>query len=161
MILQKMALSVVATVAALSLTPTTRANTHVSISGFGGTIVTPHAGIGVWVGQPAPERPYYHGYYHGPVYRDYGPPWRHRFVRIGPPVVVVRPPVVVEPAPPVVIEPAPPVIPDSTVTIWITNSNGSQTSVQLTRRGGYYIGPRGEYYDQMPTNEQLRLAYGF
>jgi multidrug transporter EmrE-like cation transporter len=27
--------------------------------------------------------------------------------------------------------------------------------------GGGYLGPRGEYYDQMPTNEQLRVVYGF
>jgi hypothetical protein len=70
-------------------------------------------------------------------------------------VVIVRPPV------PVVVEPAPPVIEESAVTVWFTNSNGSKTSVQITRRGGWYVGPRGEYYDQMPTNEQLRLAYGF
>jgi hypothetical protein len=157
MTLQKIALSVVATVAALALTPALRADTHIAVSGFGGTIVTPNAGIGVWIGQSAPER----HYYPGPVYRGYGPPWRHRVVRMGPPVVVVRPPVVVQPAPPVVMEPAPPVIQDSTVTVWITNSNGSQTTVQLTRRNGWYVGPRGEYYDQMPTNEQLRLAYGF
>ena len=75
--------------------------------------------------------------------------------------MVVRPPVVVQPAPPVVMQPAPPVIQDSAVTVWITNSNGSRTTVQLTRHNGWYVGPRGEYYDQMPTNEQLRLAYGF
>jgi hypothetical protein len=152
MTLQKMALSIVAAVASLALTPALRADTHIGISGFGGTIVAPHAGIGVWIGPSTPER---HVYRAAP-YREYGPPWRHRFVRIGPPpVVVVRPPV------PVVMEPAPPVVQDSTITVWITNSNGSKTSVQLTRHGGWYIGPRGEYYDQMPTNEQLRLAYGF
>ena len=149
---QWIALSIVATVASLSLTPALQAGTHIAVSGIGGTIVTPHAGIGVWIGQSAPER---HAY-RQPVYRDhhyYGRPWRHDYVRVGPPVVVVRPPVVVQPTPPI--------IQDSTVTVWITNSNGSRTSVQLTRRGYCYVGPRGEVYDQMPTNEQLRVVYGF
>jgi hypothetical protein len=53
------------------------------------------------------------------------------------------------------------VVEDGTVTVWITNSNGSTTSVRLTRQGPWYIGPRGEYYAQMPTNEQLRVVYGF
>ncbi len=171
MILDKMALSIVATVASLSFTPALRADTHVTLagfSGFGATLNTRDAGIGFWIGGGAPHR----HVYPGPVCRDhyyYGHPWRHDYIRVGPPVVVGRPPVVVEPAPPVVVAPAPPVvieqappvIADSTVTVWITNSNGSRTSVQLTRRGGWYIGPRGEYYDQIPTNEQLRAAYGF
>ena len=46
-------------------------------------------------------------------------------------------------------------------TVWITNSNGSQIAVKLTRRGGGYIGPRGEIYSAMPTHEQLRMVYGF
>jgi hypothetical protein len=148
----------VATVASLSLTPALRADTHIALSGFGGTVATPDGGIGFWIGgRPAPER----HYYRVSPYREYYGPWRHYPVRVGPPVVVVRPPVMVAPAPPMVVEQAPPVIPDSTISVWITNSNGSQTSVQLTRHGRWYVGPRGEYYDQMPTNEQLRLAYGF
>jgi len=151
----------VATVASLSFTPALQADTHVSLGGFGGMIASRDLGIGFWIGgHPAPGR----HVYQVPPYRghDYGPSWRYRSVRIAPPpVVVVRPPVVVNPAPPVVFEPAPPVIADTTITVWITNSNGSKTSVQLTRKGPWYVGPRGEYYDQMPTNEQLRLAYGF
>ncbi|MCL5278775.1 MAG: hypothetical protein M1376_02580 [Planctomycetes bacterium] len=160
MTLQRIALSIVATVASLGLTPALKADTHVALAGFGATVVTPDAGIGFWIGGGAPSR----HVYHRPVYRDhyyYGYPRWHGYVRVGPPVVVVRPPVIVPPAPPVVIEPAPPVIPSSTVIVWITNSNGSQTSVQLTRQGRGYLGPRGEYYDQMPTNEQLRVVYGF
>ena len=154
MTLQKIAFGIVATVASLSLAPALRADTHVSISGFGGAIVAPHAGIGLWIGRPAPA-PVYRLPAHR-EYREYGPPWRHRFVRIGsPPVVIVRPPA------PIVVRPAPPVVEDSQITAWITNSNGSKTSVQITRRGGWYIGPRGEYYDEMPTNEQLRTVYGF
>lgn len=49
----------------------------------------------------------------------------------------------------------------ASITVWITNSNGSRTSVKLTREGPYYIGPRGELYTSLPTNEQLRIVYGF
>jgi len=47
------------------------------------------------------------------------------------------------------------------VTVWITNSNGSTTPVKLRRSGPGYIGPRGEHYAQMPTNEDLAKVYGF
>ena len=46
-------------------------------------------------------------------------------------------------------------------TVWIENSNGSRTPVVLRMtEGGQYIGPRGEYYPSMPTEEQLRKIYG-
>ena len=45
-------------------------------------------------------------------------------------------------------------------TVWVQNSNGSQTPVELRRSGTLYIGPKGEYYGSLPTNEQLRLLYG-
>jgi hypothetical protein len=48
-----------------------------------------------------------------------------------------------------------------TVTVWITNSNGSQTSVSLRRSGPGFVGPRDEWYPDMPTEEQLRMVYGF
>jgi len=48
-----------------------------------------------------------------------------------------------------------------TVTVWITNSNGSTTPVKLRRSGPGYIGPRGEHYAQMPTSEDLAKVYGF
>lgn len=166
MTLQRIALSIAATVASLGFTPALKADTHVALGGFGASIVTPDVGIGFWIGGGTPDR----HVYHRPVYRDhyYGRPWRHGYVRVGPPAVIVRPPVVVqrppivvEQAPPVVIEPTPPIVQNSTVTVWVLNSNGSRTSVQLTRQGRGYLGPRGEYYDQMPTNEQLRVVYGF
>ena len=47
----------------------------------------------------------------------------------------------------------------NTVTVWITNSNGSKTQVRLRRSGSGFIGPNNEYYDNMPTNEQLSV-YG-
>jgi hypothetical protein len=50
----------------------------------------------------------------------------------------------------------------NTVTVWITNSNGSKTPVKLTRTAsGGYVGPRGEMYNTMPTEEALRKVYGF
>jgi hypothetical protein len=50
----------------------------------------------------------------------------------------------------------------NTVTINITNSNGSITPVSLRKQGVVYIGPRGETYTTLPTPEQLKQAgYGF
>jgi len=47
------------------------------------------------------------------------------------------------------------------VTVNITNSNGSITPVRLRKQGVGYVGPRGEYYDKLPTEEQLKPIYGF
>lgn len=47
------------------------------------------------------------------------------------------------------------------VTVWITNSNGSKTPVTLKRHGAGYIGPRGEVYQSMPSDAALRKVYGF
>lgn len=49
----------------------------------------------------------------------------------------------------------------NTVTVNITNSNGSISQVKLVKQGVGYVGPRGEYYDQLPTQDQLRPIYGF
>jgi len=43
----------------------------------------------------------------------------------------------------------------------ITNSNGSTIPVKLKRDGTRYIGPKGEIYESMPTEQQLRSVYGF
>jgi len=49
----------------------------------------------------------------------------------------------------------------TTIIIWITNNNGSQTQVTLTACvNGGYLGPQGEYYATMPTMEQLKALYG-
>ncbi|GAB4320380.1 MAG: hypothetical protein Kow0059_14700 [Candidatus Sumerlaeia bacterium] len=50
---------------------------------------------------------------------------------------------------------------DETVTINITNSNGSITPVTLRRRGDVWIGPRGEQYSSLPSADQLKPVYGF
>lgn len=50
----------------------------------------------------------------------------------------------------------------STETVMINNSNGSYTPVALSKVGyGQYRGPRGEIYPARPTEDQLRVAYGF
>jgi hypothetical protein len=49
----------------------------------------------------------------------------------------------------------------NTVTINITNPNGSISQVTLRKQGVGYVGPRGEYYPKLPTEEQLRQGgYG-
>jgi hypothetical protein len=58
-------------------------------------------------------------------------------------------------------KPAPVVhVPAISVTVWVTNSNGSRSPVLLTQEGPWYIGPRGERYFGVPTEEQLRPLYG-
>lgn len=73
------------------------------------------------------------------------------------------------PPPPVVVEqPAPVVmaqVPTTTysgdsVTVNVPNSNGGYTAVVLKRSGNGYVGPQGEYYDQVPTTAQLQAMYG-
>ena len=49
----------------------------------------------------------------------------------------------------------------NSVTVNITNSNGSVSQVKLQKYGVGYIGTRGEYYRTMPTEEHLRVVYGF
>jgi len=47
------------------------------------------------------------------------------------------------------------------VTVNISNSNGSISRVRLRREGIGYVGTRGEFYDHLPTEEELRPVYGF
>jgi len=47
------------------------------------------------------------------------------------------------------------------VTANMTNSNGSVSQVRLQKQGIGYVGPRGEYYNKLPTEDQLRPVYGF
>jgi outer membrane lipoprotein SlyB len=49
---------------------------------------------------------------------------------------------------------------NSTV-VWVTNSNGSMVPVKLSKNGPGYIGPRGELYAKLPSQDQLRTVYGF
>lgn len=123
-----------------------------------GIIISPHTGVGIWIGRDAGGHRHYGPSRRpvmapGPWPRRFPPPWTPY-----PNVVVVHPPIMER----VVVPPAPVIYPEPlTITVWITNSNGSKTSVQLTREGPWYRGPHGEYYTSMPTNEQLRVVYGF
>ncbi len=47
------------------------------------------------------------------------------------------------------------------VTVNVTNSNGSITPVRLTKQGVGYVGPRGEFYNHLPTGDELKPIYGF
>ena len=49
----------------------------------------------------------------------------------------------------------------NTVIINVHNSNGSITPVTLTRQGNIYVGPKGEQYTPLPTEDQLKSIYGF
>jgi hypothetical protein len=46
------------------------------------------------------------------------------------------------------------------VTIQIHNDNGSITPVKLKKEGSTYIGPKGERYEKLPTEKQLKPIYG-
>ena len=49
----------------------------------------------------------------------------------------------------------------SYVTVNMTNSNSSISQVRLRKQGIGYVGTMGEYYDHLPTGEELRPVYGF
>ena len=49
----------------------------------------------------------------------------------------------------------------STTVINVANSNGSVTPVVLRWDGSRWQGPRGEYYNNLPTESQLRPVYAF
>lgn len=68
--------------------------------------------------------------------------------------VIQQPIIVQQPAQP---EPPQPL----TMTINIQNSNGSFTPVLLRQVGTKWVGPKGEYYDNLPSVGQLRPIYGF
>ena len=68
---------------------------------------------------------------------------------------VVQQPVIIQQ--PAQYEPAQPF----TTTINIQNSNGSFTPVLLRQVGARWVGPKGEYYDGVPSVGQLRPVYGF
>jgi uncharacterized membrane protein YebE (DUF533 family) len=49
----------------------------------------------------------------------------------------------------------------NSVTVNIKNSNGSISPVIIRRVGPFFVGPRGEYYSEMPTEAQLEKVYSF
>ncbi len=116
-------------------------------------------------GRVAIRRPVAHPSHHRSV--RITSPLRSRLVPIVAhrPIIVARPPairpIVVDPVFGVKVVSPRVVVHRPYVTVWLNNSNGSRTSVRLTRSGPGYLGPRGEWYRSMPTGSQLRVVYGF
>ena len=48
----------------------------------------------------------------------------------------------------------------TTFIVQIHNDNGSVTPVEIRKEGDKYIGPTGEQYDKLPTEEELKPTYG-
>ena len=46
------------------------------------------------------------------------------------------------------------------VIFYLGKSSGSEIVVVLTKDGSGFVGPKGEHYSVMPTEEQLKLIYG-
>ena len=157
---------VVATAAVLAIwAGAAQAKTVVLHSSFSrGHIVGRPLGPSVYVGPAARSHIFAKPFHTGivissPLRSRIVPTFPHRQV-----VVVSQPcvqPLIVKPAPTCVATPQTVVVEPSIITVWVRNSNGSQSPVKLTRSGPGYIGPRGEYYTDMPNNEQLRMVYGF
>ncbi|MBP7216540.1 MAG: hypothetical protein KBA46_04570 [Candidatus Omnitrophica bacterium] len=59
-----------------------------------------------------------------------------------------------------VVVPPPQEVYGQTSTVTIANTNGSYTTITLTKHGSGYLGPQGEYYPQHPTIAQLKALYG-
>jgi hypothetical protein len=77
----------------------------------------------------------------------------------------IQKPAYEQPAPVIVEQQPAQVVPTTTysgdsVTVNVPNSNGGYTAVVLKRSGNGYVGPQGEYYDQVPTTAQLQAMYG-
>jgi hypothetical protein len=68
--------------------------------------------------------------------------------------------IVAQPAPVVVSQVPTTTYVGDTVTVNVPNSNGGYTAIVLKRSGNGYVGPQGEYYDQIPTTAQLQAMYG-
>ena len=68
--------------------------------------------------------------------------------------------VVAQPAPVVVAQAPSATYSGDTVTLNVPNSSGGYTAVVLKRSGNGYVGPQGEYYDQVPSTAQLQAMYG-
>jgi len=49
----------------------------------------------------------------------------------------------------------------STISVNITNSNGSVSTIKLKKQGTGFVGPRGEFYQTLPSEEHLKQVYGF
>ena len=101
-------------------------------------------------------------YYDGTYYYQSGPAGYVVVQPAAPPVVMAQPaaPMVMAPAQIPAAVAVPQIVQNNSVTVRIKNRNGSATSVMLVRNGNGYVGPQGEYYEAMPTKEQLSALYG-
>lgn len=70
-------------------------------------------------------------------------------------------PTIIRETPQVVVVQQPAVVQPVTMIINVQNSNGSMIPVAMKQVGNQWVGPRGEYYDNLPTVGDLRGAYGF
>ena len=68
--------------------------------------------------------------------------------------------IVAQPGPVVVSQVPTTTYAGDTVTVNVPNSNGTYTAVVLKRSGNGYVGPQGEYYEQIPATAQLQAMYG-
>lgn len=114
------------------------------------------------------SRQHYDGGRHGGYYRSTRSDWVCGVMGIGLAAALVstidRPPVYVQPAPVVVYQSPPQMVyvqQPVVVTLNVQNSNGSFTPVMIRQVGSQWVGPRGEYYDAVPSIGQLRPVYGF
>jgi YMGG-like Gly-zipper len=68
--------------------------------------------------------------------------------------------VVAQPASVIVNQSSPVIYDQDSITINVPNDNGGYADVMLKRSENGFVGPQGEYYDSIPTIEQLRILYG-
>ena len=77
----------------------------------------------------------------------------------------IKKPAYEQPEQVVVAQPVPAFVPTTTysgdtVTINVPNSNGGYSAVVLKRSGSGFVGPQGEFYNQLPSSSQLQAMYG-
>jgi hypothetical protein len=77
-----------------------------------------------------------------------------------PPRVQAGSPRIQPPSPPAASRPPAGKNIKETFIVQIHNENGSVTPVEIRKEGDKYIGPTGEQYDKLPTEEELKPSYG-
>lgn len=50
---------------------------------------------------------------------------------------------------------------ETTVTVKVTNSDGSKTPVEFRKKKGVYRGPKGEKFDHLPTEAEIKEGYAY
>jgi hypothetical protein len=49
---------------------------------------------------------------------------------------------------------------ENSITLSVRNKEGGLVSITVRPSGNGYVGPQGEYYDEFPKIEHLKLIYG-